>query len=145
MRYARVYQIVVVWAVGWERGGLTLLQYQVITTTGSTHAKFDMMLCKSTLNQSQERSYRNQHIMNMHFVSQTGGDNKRVHSWMGTEPWIPFKDFSNMLHSPPYSVILNCDSWQVLTHRLWTENCEITASSSYYLRIRESTYIDNLT
>ena len=34
-------------------------------------------------------------------------------AWGGTEPWLGFREFSNMLHSPPYSVLLNCDRWQV--------------------------------
>lgn len=46
-------------------------------------------------------------------MRQVVGESKRVHAWAGRELWLPFKDFSNMLHSPPYSVILNCDSWQV--------------------------------
>lgn len=46
-------------------------------------------------------------------LTQMAGESKRVHAWAGTELWLPFKDFSNMLHSPPYSVMLNCDSWQV--------------------------------
>ena len=37
---------------------------------------------------------------------------KQVASWGGTEPWLGFREFSNMLHSPPYSVLLNCDGWQ---------------------------------
>ncbi len=35
------------------------------------------------------------------------------HSWLGTEMWIPFKEFSNALHSPPQNVLLNCESWRV--------------------------------
>ena len=33
-------------------------------------------------------------------------------AWGGMEPWLGFGEFSNMLHSPPYSVLLNCDRWQ---------------------------------
>ena len=33
-------------------------------------------------------------------------------AWGGMEPWLGFREFSNMLHSPPYSVLLNCDCWQ---------------------------------
>lgn len=37
---------------------------------------------------------------------------QRVRSWGGREEWLPLPDFSNQLHSPPYSLLLNCDSWQ---------------------------------
>ncbi|BDA47530.1 hypothetical protein COCOBI_10-3780 [Coccomyxa sp. Obi] len=37
------------------------------------------------------------------------------HSWMGTETWVPFKEFSNALHSPPQNVLLNCESWRAIS------------------------------
>lgn len=37
----------------------------------------------------------------------------RAAAWAGAERWLPFEDFSNQLHSPPFSVLLDCDSWQV--------------------------------
>jgi hypothetical protein len=36
-----------------------------------------------------------------------------VRSWAAQEEWLPWADFSNQLHSPPYAPLLNCDSWQV--------------------------------
>lgn len=37
---------------------------------------------------------------------------RRVRSWAAREEWLGLADFSNMLHSPPYSSMLNCDSWR---------------------------------
>lgn len=37
---------------------------------------------------------------------------RRVRSWAAREEWLALPDFSNHLHTPPYSVLLNCDSWQ---------------------------------
>lgn len=36
-----------------------------------------------------------------------------MRSWAAREEWLALPDFSNHLHTPPYSVLLNCDSWQV--------------------------------
>ncbi len=36
-----------------------------------------------------------------------------MRSWAAHEEWLALPDFSNHLHAPPYSVLLNCDSWQV--------------------------------
>lgn len=33
-------------------------------------------------------------------------------AWGGAERWLRLPDFSNQLHSPPYAVLLDCDSWQ---------------------------------
>ncbi|KAK9905556.1 hypothetical protein WJX75_002084 [Coccomyxa subellipsoidea] len=38
------------------------------------------------------------------------------HSWLGTETWIPFKEFSNTLHSPPQNALLNCESWRAVSN-----------------------------
>ncbi len=43
---------------------------------------------------------------------QVRAEAKQVAAWGGTERWLGFREFSNMLHSPPYSVLLNCDRWQ---------------------------------
>lgn len=37
---------------------------------------------------------------------------RRVRSWAAREEWLALPDFSNCLHTPPYSALLNCDSWQ---------------------------------
>ena len=45
--------------------------------------------------------------------AQVRAEAKVVAAWGGTDPWLGFREFSNMLHSPPYSVLLNCERWQV--------------------------------
>ena len=46
-------------------------------------------------------------------MRQVRAESKAVAAWGGTDPWLSFREFSNMLHSPPYSVLLNCERWQV--------------------------------
>lgn len=33
-------------------------------------------------------------------------------AWGGPDPWLRFPEFSNHLHSPPFSVLLGLDRWQ---------------------------------
>lgn len=33
-------------------------------------------------------------------------------AWGGADPWLRFPDFSNHLHSPPFTVLIGFDSWQ---------------------------------
>ncbi|PRW39229.1 solute carrier family 40 member chloroplastic [Chlorella sorokiniana] len=37
---------------------------------------------------------------------------QRVRSWGAREEWLSMSDFSNALHSSPYALLLNCDSWR---------------------------------
>lgn len=38
---------------------------------------------------------------------------QRVRSWGAHEEWLKLGDFSNQLHSLPFSALLGCDSWRV--------------------------------
>ncbi|KAK9836495.1 hypothetical protein WJX74_001690 [Apatococcus lobatus] len=43
-------------------------------------------------------------------------------SWHGHEDWLPFPEFSNMLHSPPLHCLLNCDQWQAVSPLTFTSS-----------------------
>ncbi|KAK9867890.1 hypothetical protein WJX84_003342 [Apatococcus fuscideae] len=43
------------------------------------------------------------------------GSRRAARSWHGQEDWLPFPEFSNMLHSPPLHSLLNCDQWQAVS------------------------------
>ncbi|CAD7696828.1 unnamed protein product [Ostreobium quekettii] len=39
----------------------------------------------------------------------------RARSWLGKEEWLNLNEFSDMVHSSPYDVLLDCDSWQEIS------------------------------
>jgi hypothetical protein len=45
-----------------------------------------------------------------------------VRSWLGKEAWIPLSDFCSMLRSPPFSAILDFDSWQAVSDVVFPSN-----------------------
>jgi hypothetical protein len=45
----------------------------------------------------------------------------RVRSWGGAEEWLGLEEFSSRLCQPPYSALLNCDSWRVSLGQGWVE------------------------
>ncbi|KAL4440192.1 hypothetical protein ABPG75_003193 [Micractinium tetrahymenae] len=47
---------------------------------------------------------------------------QRVRSWAAREEWLALPDFSNQLHSPPYSALLNCHSWQPASQLVFPSN-----------------------
>ena len=38
---------------------------------------------------------------------------QRARGWQAKETWLNFADFKDMLHSPPYDVLIGCDHWEV--------------------------------
>eukprot|EP00878_Enallax_costatus_P047507 GHUV01058300.1.p2 GENE.GHUV01058300.1~~GHUV01058300.1.p2 ORF type:complete len:151 (-),score=44.79 GHUV01058300.1:22-411(-) len=36
----------------------------------------------------------------------------RVRSWSAREQWLTPQEFAEQVHSPPYDVLLGCDSWR---------------------------------
>lgn len=36
----------------------------------------------------------------------------RARSWTGKEEWLTWTEFSDLVHSNPYNILLNCEGWQ---------------------------------
>jgi hypothetical protein len=44
----------------------------------------------------------------------------RVRSWAAQEQWLTPQEFSELLHSPPYDVLLGCDTWRACSEMVST-------------------------
>uniref|UniRef100_A0A383VGZ6 Uncharacterized protein n=1 Tax=Tetradesmus obliquus TaxID=3088 RepID=A0A383VGZ6_TETOB len=47
------------------------------------------------------------------------GCSSRVRSWAAQEQWLTPAEFSELLHSPPYDVLLGCDTWRACSEMVF--------------------------
>lgn len=50
-----------------------------------------------------------------------GAAGVRVRSWSASEQWLTPQQFIQQLHSPPYNVLLGCDSWRACSNMVSSE------------------------
>lgn len=54
--------------------------------------------------------------------SSTEWSGARVRSWAAQEQWLTPQEFRQLLHSPPYDVLLGCDSWRACSGMVSVRN-----------------------